>query len=112
MTKNINQTFYKTMKAYCLLKSNKNGECMELLQEIKTNKPSDPVTAKYLLTIYNEMGMYHETTSLLEYVLSINLDNEELCEELFFSYVRESKLLKQQNQALQLYKTFQRDIHA
>eukprot|EP00347_Sterkiella_histriomuscorum_P000542 403375452 len=56
--------------------------------------------------------MYSETTNLLEYVLSINLDSEELCEELFFSYVRENKLLKQQNQALQLYKTFQRDIHA
>ena len=97
MTKNLNQIFYKTMKALCLLRQNKSGECVELLQEIKTNKPSDPVTAKHLLTIYNEMGMYHETTSLLEYVLSINLDNEELCEELFFSYVRENKLLKQQN---------------
>jgi hypothetical protein len=32
--------------------------------------------------------------------------NEELSEELFFSYVRENKLLKQQNQALQLYKSF------
>jgi hypothetical protein len=112
MTKNINQTFYKSMKAFCLLKQNKNGECIELLQEIKSNRPSDSVTAKYLINIYNDLGMYNETTSLLEFVMSVNLDNEELCEELFFSYVRENKLLKQQNQALQLYKTFQREIHA
>lgn len=58
------------------------------------------------------MAMYGDTTNLLEYVLSVNLDNEELCEELFFSYVRENKLLKQQNQALHLYKTFQREVHA
>lgn len=82
------------MKAFCLLKMNKNNDCVDLLQEIKTNRPSDPVTAKYLLTIYNDLGMYNETTNLLEYVLSINLDSEELCEELFFSYVRENKLLK------------------
>ena len=56
--------------------------------------------------------MYSETTALLEYTLGAAQDNEELCEELFFSYVREGKLLKQQNQALQLYKNFQRDIHA
>lgn len=83
------------MKAYCLLKTNKNGECIELLQEIKTNRPSDPIIAKYLLTIYNDLGMYNESTALLEFVMSVNLDNEELCQELFFSYVRENKLLKQ-----------------
>ena len=82
------------MKAYCLLKQNKNGDCLELLTEIKSNRPSDPITAKYLINIYNDLGMYNETTSLLEYVLSVNLDSEELCEELFFSYVRENKLLK------------------
>ena len=38
--------------------------------------------------------MYSETTSLLEYILGPAQDNEELCEELFFSYVREGKLLK------------------
>ena len=56
--------------------------------------------------------MYSETTALLEFILGSSQDNEELGEELFFSYVREGKLLKQQNQALQLYKNFQRDIHA
>jgi len=80
--------------------------------ELRTNRPSDPVTSKYLLAIYNDLGIYNEATALLEYVMTVNLDNEELGEELFFSYVRENKLLKQQNQALQLYKTFGRDIYA
>ncbi len=52
------------------MKQNKNSECNELLIEIKTTKPNDPVTAKYLIGIYNELGMYNETTSLLEYVMS------------------------------------------
>jgi hypothetical protein len=55
------------------------------------------VIAKYLVYAYNELGMYSETTALLEYNLSAAQDNEELSEELFFSYVREGKLLKQQN---------------
>jgi hypothetical protein len=38
--------------------------------------------------------MSNETTLLLEYVLSVNLENEELGEELFYSYVRENKVLK------------------
>jgi len=39
--------------------------------------------------------MYSETTSLLEFILTASQENEELGEELFFSYVREGKLLKQ-----------------
>jgi hypothetical protein len=40
--------------------------------------------------------MYSETTALLENIIgSVASENEELLEELFFSYVREGKLLKQ-----------------
>jgi hypothetical protein len=49
---------------------------MEQLSELRINKPSDPAVAKYLAIVYNELGMYHETTALLEHVLSISLDNE------------------------------------
>jgi hypothetical protein len=38
--------------------------------------------------------------------------HKELSEGLFCSYVREGKLLKQQNQALTLYKAYQEDLHA
>jgi hypothetical protein len=58
------------------------------------------------------MGHYSETTALLEGVCVSNPDNEELGEELFFSYVRENKFLKQQNQALALYKMTQKEGHA
>jgi hypothetical protein len=37
---------------------------------------------------------------------------KDLHEQLFYSYVREGKLLKQQNQALTLYKQHQSDIYA
>lgn len=112
LSKNINQAFYKVMKAYCFMKTQRQQEAVEIANEIKQNKPSDPTVAKYLVYVLNDLGQYQEVTQLLEFVIGINLDNEELQEELFFSYVREGKLLKQQNQALQLYKTFQRDIHA
>ncbi len=49
---------------------------------------------------------------MLEQILSIFKDKQELQEELFYSYVREGKLLKQQNQALTLYKAHQEEIHA
>lgn len=97
MTKNVNSVFYKTLKAFSLLRQNKTLDCMELCYEVKSSRPSDPVIAKYLIIIYNEMGQYNETTALLESVISVSPDNEELCEELFYSYVRENKLLKQQN---------------
>lgn len=90
----MNATFYKAFKAYCLLKQNKIADCVELCQEVKSNRTADLITAKYMILIYNELGMYHETTNLLEYTLSMNIENEELAEELFFSYVRENKLLK------------------
>ena len=67
---------------------------------MKQSKPTDHVIAKYLVYAYNEVGMYSETTALLEFIMGSSQDNEELGEELFFSYVREGKLLKQQNQAL------------
>lgn len=62
--------------------------------------------------VYNDLAQYDQTTALLEYVVKVHMDHEEMQEELFFAYVRENKLLKQQNQALQLYKQFQRDVHA
>ena len=94
LTKNINQQFYKVMKSYCLGKLQKYQEAQEVISELKQSKPNDPVISKYLVYAFNELGMYSETTALLEYILAPAQDNEELCEELFFSYVREGKLLK------------------
>lgn len=48
-----------------------------------------------MFNLINKIGMYNETTTLLEYVVNMNVENEELGEELFYSYVRENKLLKQ-----------------
>ena len=83
------------MKAYCQVKIQRLNEAADTIADLKSNKPSDPTIAKYLVHVYNEIGQYHESTQLLEFILSINLENEELSEELFFSYVREGKLLKQ-----------------
>lgn len=85
------------MKAHCLVRLQKANETGDIITELKTNRPSDPVIVKYLIQVYNDLGQYSESTSLLEYALTMSLDNEELCEELFFAYVREGKLLKQQN---------------
>lgn len=85
------------MKAYSFMKTARQQDAIDIVNELRANKPSDPTIAKYLVYVLNDLGQYTETTSLLEYVMTINLDNEELQEELFFAYVRESKLLKQQN---------------
>ncbi len=83
------------MKAHCLVKIQKGNETGDIIAEMKQNRPSDPVIVKHLIQVYNDLGQYSEATSLLEYALTMSLDNEELCEELFFAYVREGKLLKQ-----------------
>lgn len=83
------------MKALALLKLQKLPEAADLVAEVKATKPTDPVIAKHLILVFNDMGQYQETTALLEYVMAFSLEHEELSEELFFSYVREGKLLKQ-----------------
>ena len=112
LQKNINTHFYRIKKAYCFMKTQRVAEAQDIIAEFKVNRPSEPVLAKYLVHVYNDLAQYDQTTALLEYVVKVHMDHEEMQEELFFAYVRENKLLKQQNQALQLYKQFQRDVHA
>jgi predicted Zn-dependent protease len=56
LSKNINQVFYKVMKAFCFLKTQRQAEAMDIINELKQNKPTDPVIAKYLVYVFNEMG--------------------------------------------------------
>jgi len=89
--------FWAVITAYCLLKTGKQQECVELLSEYKAQKPADSSTAKYLAAIYHHLGRYDEATAALEYINSLFPGKKDLGEALFFSYVREGKLLKQQN---------------
>lgn len=86
--------FYAVITAYCYLKSGKPNECMEALNDYKTTKPQDTQTAKYLAAIYENLGRYSDASGTLEYALSLYPNKEEISELLFFSYVREGKLLK------------------
>ena len=47
--------------------------------------------------IYTAFGQNEEATKLLEQVQQFHGGRADLGEQLFFSYVREGKLLKQQN---------------
>lgn len=82
------------MKAYCFMKTQRVAEAQDLIAEFKVNRPSEPVLAKYLVHVYNDLAQYDQTTALLEYVVKVHMDHEEVQEELFFAYVRENKLLK------------------
>ena len=62
--------------------------------------------------IYNELGRHDDATLILEGITQMYPGKRELNELLFFSYVRQGDLLKQQNQALTLYKSHQEAIHA
>jgi hypothetical protein len=50
-----------------------------------------------MVSIYNNLGRYSDATATLEHILGMFPANKELQEYLFFSFVREGKLLKQQN---------------
>ena len=117
LLKNNKQPFFNTIKAYCLMKIGKHQECEDILGDIKPMSQRDPNTIKYLVFIYTAFGRNEEATLLLEKfkeeVKEHNKNNrQDLNEQLFFSYVREGKLLKQQNQGLHLYKEHTKDIYA
>ncbi len=89
--------FYAVITAFCLRKTGKQADSLDILNDFKSQKPSDSQTATYLVAIYNHLGRHGEATVTLEYVLSLFPNQRSLSEELFYSYVREGKLLKQQN---------------
>ena len=92
--KNQNINFFKTLKAYCLVRTHKTVEALELCQDVKSSRPTDAMVAKYLAQIFNDLCLYSETTAILETACAANQEDEELGSELFFAYVRESKFLK------------------
>ncbi|CAI2368685.1 unnamed protein product [Moneuplotes crassus] len=110
--KGINSNLFKTMKGYCLVKMKKPHEGLDLAVEVKVTKPTSPEICKYLALIYTETGNFSEATSILEDTYFMNPDNEDIGRDLFYSYVRENKLLKQQNHALMLYKQFEDEDYA
>jgi tetratricopeptide (TPR) repeat protein len=89
--------FFAIITAYCLLKVGKQQDAIDILNEYKQIKASDTLTAMYQASVLTGLGRYSDATSLLEYILNIFPSKKNLQEELFFSYVREGKLLKQQN---------------
>ena len=77
------------------MKLGKHGECQELMTELKPMNQRDPFTIKYLVFIFTAFGQNGEATKLLETVQTLHSERADLGEQLFFSYVREGKLLKQ-----------------
>ena len=94
------------------MKTKKQSEGLDLAVEIKVTKPTNPELCKYLAMIYTEAGQYTEATNILEDTYVMNPEDEDIGQDLFFSYVRENKLLKQQNHALLLYKNFEKETYA
>ena len=86
--------FYAVITAYCLLRSNRQSECLDILADYKALKPQDSQTATYLVLIYESLGRYSDATQVLVETLALFPTHKQLSELLFFSYVREGKLLK------------------
>ena len=110
--KNPKNSFFNVLKAYCLMKTGKHSDCRDILKEVKAMKQTDPHTIKYLIFIYTAFDQNEQATMLLENVQTIHGERADLGEQLFFSYVREGKLLKQQNQGLHLYKVHNKELYA
>ena len=79
------------------MKLGKHPECQDLLADIKPVAQKDPFAIKYLVFIHTAFGQNAKATELLEGAPALQLERCDLGEQLFFSYVREGKLLKQQN---------------
>ena len=95
LQKNTKNPFFNTIKAFCLMKLDRHEECKQILTEFKPQNQKDPITIKYIVWIYTAFGWNDKATELLEAVKDIHGDKQDLGEQLFFSYVREGKLLKQ-----------------
>ena len=89
--------FFSTIKAYILLKQGKTVECNELICEVKPQTQRDPYTIIYLCKIYEIYGTHDESIKLLENVQDVHSKHIKLGELLFSAYVREGRILKQQN---------------
>ena len=62
--------------------------------------------------VYTAFGLNSNATEILESTFDYHSDRPDLGEQLFFAYVREGKTLRQQTQALHLYKVHEKDIYA
>lgn len=67
---------------------------------------------KLLVLTLVKLGMNADCTKMLEHAQHAHTTRVDINEQLFFAYVRESKLLKQQNQALHLYKFSDKELYA
>ena len=94
------------------MKQSKHADCNEALSEIKPMAVTDPFAVKYLVFVYTAFGLNQNATEVLENTFEQHGDRPDLGEQLFFAYVREGKTLRQQTQALHLYKVHERDIYA
>ena len=72
--------FFAVITAYCLLRTGKQSECLDVLADYKAQKPTDSWTAKYLVAIYNNLGRYADATATLEYVLTLFPGKRDLSE--------------------------------
>ena len=87
--------FYMTIKAYCLLKTDKENEARELLNEIKMTGNRDPIAIKYHSYIFRDLQMNDKAIELLEGSHTQHPLNRELGDQLFYAFVRSNeKLLK------------------
>ena len=76
------------------MKLDRHEECKNLLTEFKPGNQKDATIVKYIVWIYTAFGWNDKATELLESVSAIHGDKQDIGEQLFFSYVREGKLLK------------------
>lgn len=103
LQKDPKHPFWNTLKCYALLEFDKPEESIEMLPVIRPTKQTDPVVVQFLVLTLVKFSRFAELTKMLENAQKIHTTLVDINEELFFAFVREQKLLQQQNQALHLY---------
>ncbi|XP_046841180.1 N-alpha-acetyltransferase 25, NatB auxiliary subunit-like [Xenia sp. Carnegie-2017] len=99
----------KVLKSIALLRSGKREECGQLMNKVLNLEICDDSTLQAMTICLREMDKHLDICNIYEVAVKKNPKDEELYTHLFMSYVRTSQFKKQQQVAMNLYKTFQKN---
>ncbi|KAL1489406.1 hypothetical protein ABEB36_014306 [Hypothenemus hampei] len=104
LKKNLNLQCGKALKALTLLRMGRDQECITILDNLTSEKPTDDATLQVISLCYREMEQIDKICKLYETAVKLDPTNEELHTHLFMSYVKIGDFKLQQQSAMALYK--------
>ncbi|KAI6653807.1 hypothetical protein LOD99_3310 [Oopsacas minuta] len=94
------------MKALALNRMNKRELCLDILDKMKDDIPTDPYTLQSMAFCYKDTRKFEEIALMYAAALKKQPKNEELMTRLFMAHVSNDEYQKQKQIALELHKLF------